>query len=357
MKFPNSSLLLRARRKLRVLCLAASGAALLSFLASGMAEPISDSALAQIAALRAEKEWRTPTQRKIDCQLIYALKQSLNQPIAAGVPNLRLAIKQESDGRVWVDLKANINPDLLSAITNGGGSVLNSFPQYQAARALIPLALAETLAGRSDVQFVQAAAQMITRTGSVDSEGDTTHSAISARNSFDATGRGVNVGVLSDSVDFAAQAQATGDIPSDLVVLPGQSGIPASGEGTAMLEIIYDLAPEASLFFATADGGPANFAQNILNLRASGCDIILDDVGYPTESPFQDGIVAQAVNTVTASGALYFSSAGNEGNKKDGTSGTWEGDFLDGGAAGPPVNGKNGNLHSFGANTDRKSVV
>ena len=38
-----------------------------------------------------------------------------------------------------------------------------------------------------------------------------------------------------------------------------------------------------------------------------------------------------AVNDVTADGALFFSSAGNEGNTLDGTSGNYEGDFVDSG--------------------------
>ena len=56
---------------------------------------------------------------------------------------------------------------------------------------------------------------------------------------------------------------------------------------------------------------------------------------YFNESPFQDGPIAQAVNDVTADGALYFSSAGNEGNKDDGTSGTFEGDFVSSGLSLP----------------------
>ena len=56
-----------------------------------------------------------------------------------------------------------------------------------------------------------------------------------------------------------------------------------------MLEIIYDLAPGAQLFFATAGGGPAVFAQNIRNLRTAGCDIIVDDASYLVETPMQDG--------------------------------------------------------------------
>ncbi len=42
-------------------------------------------------------------------------------------------------------------------------------------------------------------------------------------------------------------------------------------------------------------------------------------LAYPGEGVFQDDVVAQAVNTVTAAGALYFSSAGNAGNLNDGT--------------------------------------
>jgi len=43
------------------------------------------------------------------------------------------------------------------------------------------------------------------------------------------------------------------------------------------------------------------------------------------------GVVAA---DVTAAGALYFSAAANSGNPNDGQSGTWEGDFADGGAVG-----------------------
>ena len=73
---------------------------------------------------------------------------------------------------------------------------------------------------------------------------------------------------------------------------------------------------------------------------------LVDDVIYFDESPFQDGAVAQAVNTVTGNGVLYFSSAGNEGNKDDGTSGTWEGDFNANGT--PAALAGNGPVHNFG---------
>src|SRR5262245_26547232 len=123
-----------------------------------------------------------------------------------------------------------------------------------------------------------------------------------------------------------------------------------------MLEIIHDVDPGAQLFFATAFNGITSFAQNIRNLRAAGCDIIVDDVFYFVETPFQDGqpaptntnggAVIQAVNDVVASGAMYFSSAGNSGNLDAGTSGTWEGDFVDGGPTAAPL--PLGSVHRFG---------
>src|SRR5439155_17099147 len=110
-----------------------------------------------------------------------------------------------------------------------------------------------------------------------------------------------------------------------VTVLSGQIG--RIDEGTAMLEVIHDLAPCAQLYFATAAFGIGSFARNIRDLRAAGCDIIVDDFAYFAETPFQDGqapaiisntnggVILQAVNDVTAAGALYFSSAGNSGYK------------------------------------------
>ena len=71
-------------------------------------------------------------------------------------------------------------------------------------------------------------------------------------------------------------------------------------------------------------------------------------MSYSDEPVFQDGVIARAVNDVTQDGALYFSSAGNEGNLTNGTSGTWEGDFSPAGAAGSPLPAGY-TLHSFGA--------
>ena len=310
---------------------------------------ISDSALRQIEALMTEKAARSPSQNKVDSQLLFAGKLSRNEPIAEGVNTLRVELDRDQADRVLVDIKAGVSEELLADIRQRGGNILNSFAQYQSIRAALPLKEIESLAARTDVVFIGPAVKMTVNTGSVDSQGDVAEKANVARTTYGVDGTGVKVGVLSDSVDYMANSQTLGDLGT-VTVLTGQSGVPSTGEGTAMLEIVHDLAPGATLYFATADGGQANFANNILALRAAGCDIILDDVEYYNESPFQDATIAQAVNQVTAGGALYFSSASNSGNKDDGTSATWEGDFLDSGQTYSTNKGV-GKIHSFGAVT------
>jgi hypothetical protein len=165
-------------------------------------------------------------------------------------------------------------------------------------------------------------------------------------------GSGVTVGVLSDSASASRIAAliATGDLPATTQVLPGQSGSPGSDEGTAMMEIVHDIAPGANLIFATAFNGKASFASNIIALQAAGAKVIVDNASYFDEGAFQHGIIAQAVNQVAAAGAIYLSSAGNSGNLTSGTSGTWQGDFLSGGAVSGPVSvlGETGFFHNFG---------
>lgn len=300
----------------------------------------------QIESLIAEKAARSPSQRKLDSQLIYALRQKRQQRVAPGLDRLESAVRPRPDGQVLVDLRARVEPDLLARIEAGGGTVVSRHPRFQAIRAWVPLELVEALAARPEVRNIRPADEARTSVGPITSQGDITHQAMVARNNLVVDGSGVKVGVLSDSVDYLANSQANGELPS-VTVLPGRAGF-GSGEGTAMLEIVHDLAPGAQLYFSTAFQGVAAFAQSILDLHAEGCRVIVDDITYFVESPFQDGPISQAVNEVSAAGTLYFSSAGNSGNLSDGTSSTWEGDFRDGG---PATVGRGGRLHDFGAST------
>ena len=301
----------------------------------------------QIRILHEEKLSRTAAQKKMDSQFLYYLRQKRQGQVALGLTALKPSLRLEPDGRVLVDLRAGVSPALLAFIKSHGGLVVNSFRRYAAIRALVTVELTELLAQRSDVRSVRPADRATTCTsGTTPEGGDVAHRADEARQFFGADGTGIKVGVLSDSVDHLADAQSSGALPA-VTVLPGQAGI-GEGEGTAMLEIVHTLAPGSALYFATGVSGVASFAQNIRDLQAAGCQIIIDDVVYFNESPFQDGPIAQAIDDASAAGVLYFSAAGNSGGLDRGTSGTWEGDFKDGG---PATIGRGGRLHDFGGVT------
>jgi Subtilase family len=130
-------------------------------------------------------------------------------------------------------------------------------------------------------------------------------------------GAGIMVGVLSDSFNDlggAAADEADGALPpaASIEVLK-DLGSGGTDEGRAMMQIVHDIAPGASLAFYTAFDGEQDFADGILALAAAGCKVICDDVTYFDEPFFQSGIVAQAIETVEAEGVTYVTAAGNNG--------------------------------------------
>jgi Subtilase family len=343
---------------------------------------VSPEGRAQISALLAEKAALTATQRKINSRLLHAKRRLTRE---TSVTSVNVVLPRSANGKVELELRADVTDRLLTALRALGADVVATQATGRSVLVDADLLQVEQIAALPDVYHVQprpefmtsrrerkardrsaliasvraafAGQGSVTNIGSVTSQGDVTHKAAAARATFGIDGSGVKVGVLSDGVTHLSTSQATGNLGA-VTVLAGQTG--SGDEGTAMLEIVHDLAPGAQLFFATALPSTAQFAQNIRDLRTAGCDIIIDDVLYFVETPFQDGqapsvisptnggVIAQAVKDVTAAGALYFASALNSGNKDAGTSGTWEGDFVDGG---PTALGRGGRLHNFGTDT------
>ena len=340
------------------------------------AQPIAASAQRQIAALLAEKSTRNPAQQKIDSHLIHAASIVQGRPVHPDLPvppGALQAVRPDIRNFVEVDITAEVTPALLTYIASLGGSITNAFPEYRSIRARLPLLAVETVAARSEVSQIRAADYGHTngRTGKrlrpalgrlrqalhmgfalgPDTSGDTAHQANVARSQFSVDGTGVKIGVLSDGVNSAVSEKNAGRLPA-INVISGQAG--SGDEGTAMLEIVYTLAPGATLYFATAQGGQSAMANNIQSLANAGCKIIVDDFTYFAEGVFQDDIIARKVESVAAAGVFYFSDAQNSGSLLMGTSGSWEGDFSDSGqtvAGVPPLGAQEfttAQLHNFG---------
>lgn len=148
-------------------------------------------------------------------------------------------------------------------------------------------------------------------TGSMTSRGDSIHNTDSVREMYNQYGSGIKIGVISDSVDGLNESKNSKNLPDDVVVLSESSG---RGEGTAILEIIHDMVPEAKLYFHGAGNNILDFNYAVDTLVNSGCKIIVDDIGWKREPFFEHGIVASHVaNVVESNEILYFTAAGNEG--------------------------------------------
>lgn len=325
---------------------------------------LSPRAQEQLGQIYLEKETRTAAQKKLATALVYEVRAQAKDRVMEGLPRLPYPFTQDKSRRLEVDLEADVTPELLQAIRDADGVVVNQIPQYRAVRAYLSLGAIAEIAERDEVHHIRPADKpflsSVVDKKTNTSQGDVAHAANLARALYGVTGAGIKVGVISDSVDALATVQGTGDLPA-VTVLTGQSGNPGSSEGTAMLEIVYDLAPGAQLHFATANGGEAQFATNIQALAAAGCKVIVDDVGYFGEGVFQDDVIAQAVNTVTGAGVAYFSSAGNSGRADASTAGVWEGNYSASSTvltvtSGPSLVTK-GRLHDFGGGVLYNSIT
>ena len=297
-------------------------------------------------------EQRTPTQQKLNSQLQDALRAPLQKPTVAGTSRLQATDPDAKNERVMVDIRTDVTPTVLKRIRDLGGTVISSVPKYQAIRAQLPLRAVERLAALDAIRTIRPADEAVTRKDNT-SAGVVAHRANSARTTYGVDGTGIGIGVISNGVRSLADRQASGDLPARVTVLPGQAG--RGDEGTALLEIVHDLAPGAELYFATGEGGQARMAVNIEALCEAGANVIVDDIGYLHEAAFQDDIVAQGVNAAVADGCVFFSAGGNDGNLTNGTSGVWEGDYAEGSAL--EVDGRRvGTKHDFGGGVEANEL-
>src|SRR5262245_30645769 len=192
----------------------------------------------------------------------------------------------------------------------------------------------ETLAGFSWVRAIRSVDLAVPRVGSVTTQGDAASRADVLRTQG-LDGTGVVVGVISDGIDSLADAQATRDLPDVQVPNDVRCQRGAGDEGTALLEIVHDVAPGAKLLFS----GPASsldMVDTVACLVDAGANVIVDDLGFFGEPYFEDGSVAAAVEAAVTAGVSYHTSAGNEAGEH------LEEDFF-------PAAGSNGQLHDFAA--------
>ncbi len=161
--------------------------------------------------------------------------------------------------------------------------------------------------------------------GLTTTQGDIAMRSDIARERFGVTGKGVLIGVISDSFNNLGFSQIdvdSGDLPKGIRVLRDIDGSPGTGtdEGNALMQIMYDIAPGANFIFHTGlVESQAEYANAIEKLADAGARVIVSDVNPLLQPMFQDGVIAQAVDRVVSrpgnSAVSFFTAAGNAGRQ------------------------------------------
>jgi subtilisin family serine protease len=201
--------------------------------------------------------------------------------------------------------------------------VINRKEKYHVVVAWVDVARLEDLAALDGVRVIRPIEPPEFSVGKVSTEGDIIHGTAVLRNLSPAfNGTGVKVGIISNGVNNWQIARDTGDLPPTLHILNTSRG----DEGTAMLEIVHDMAPGADLYFHDCGSDVYTFMDAIDELVAEGCTVIVDDMNWQYEPFYEDGDVSTHIGEILSHGqVIYISSAGNTANKH------YEGDFLDNG--------------------------
>ncbi len=259
-------------------------------------------------------------------------------------------------------------------------------------QARVPVARLEEVSALPFVQSIRLPDYGIPNTGSLTTEGDAILAADEVRSVFGVDGTGVRVGAISDGIagifdtgcticggvvggpieteDLPPQdasenpttgtRNGTGILTSTTGGLIAQSfrsdnDLEGGAEGTALLEIVHDLAPGAQLYFANFHTS-LEFNQAV-NFLAANTDVVVDDIGFfglPYDgSSTVSSNTANALNNDANPIRAYFTSVGNQARKH------YQEDFLDSGLDGD-INfglGQPGNVHLFQATANTDDVM
>jgi hypothetical protein len=308
-----------------------------------------------------------------------------------------LRIDQNHAAQVYV-LVNDVTDAVVSQLTAAGATIEIRDAAHRRVQARVPIDRLQTVAGLPGVDEVRLPTYARRRAGAAVTEGDAILHTDAVRAQWLLDGSGVRVGVISDGIKgvfdtncttcggVANGPLSTGDLPAsqgtrsasgvltssiggivarsfqangDLEGLPpatpacGFAG--AGGEGTALLEIVHDLAPSAKLSFANFDTD-LSFNQAV-NFLAASNDVVLDDIGF-FGVPL-DGTSAVSTNTAAALNnpaypiRAYVTAVGNDADEH------YYGAYANSGVDGSTVSGiaNTGKLHLFQRTGDTTDVL
>ncbi len=291
------------------------------------------------------------SQQRIASTVREAAKIVSQNGMATARAQMGRGMRWHSSGAMEVYIYASALTQLtLDTLRQDGVRVLRSDAHYAMVYATMPPEALAVVAARPFVRWIGLPAYSVRRTGSVTSAGDTVMRADLVRTTLGVTGKGVKVGIISDSLCDPATSINSGDLPATLTIVNGQDGCAdpdARDEGRALAEIIADLAPGANLLFRTGFPTSLDFIAAVRELTAAGAQVIVDDLGFFNEPIFEEGPVAQEVRQAIQQGVVFVSATGNDAQRH------YQGLFTE---FDPNDGDPRLNLHDFGGGDTRLDV-
>ncbi|MCX6099700.1 MAG: PKD domain-containing protein, partial [Candidatus Bipolaricaulota bacterium] len=146
-----------------------------------------------------------------------------------------------------------------------------------------------------------------------------------AFHSAELTGTGTRVAVIDLGFYGLTQAQSRGDLPATLtqVDLTGTGLTSGISHGTAVAEVVYDVAPSAELYLIKI-ADDVDLDQAVTYCLANGIDVINHSLGwYNTNNYDGMGTIGDIARRAISGGILWVNAAGNEAQSH------WQSGFSD----------------------------
>ena len=251
-------------------------------------------------------------------EIVDALREQGIQ--AAGDAARRLDVDIEGDA-VRVVIEAQSGPtDSTNAARGLGAKIEGTYQDL--VQVLVPVASLEALASAGPVKFVRPplrALPMVTGEGVALINADDWHA-------LGISGAGVKAAILD--LGFQGYESLLGtELPATVTAMSfrADGDITGAGQphGTAVAEIVHEVAPGAELYLANFDT-EVELASASAWLTSQGVEVINASWGYFVSGPGDGtGVVNNVVTTSTAAGTLWSVAAANHAQRH------WSGPFLD----------------------------
>jgi subtilisin family serine protease len=248
--------------------------------------------------------------------------RAVEQHVAASLPHRAGAeLRPVAGGRVEVVIEARQGEaGAVKTLVDGAGGRVERMWQ-NLVQATLPSRAASELAKEAAVAGVRAPMRMVPH--AVNGE-EVAGSLAPAWHAKGLTGKNVKVAIIDGGFQGLSDRQATGDLPPNIVTQDFCGGrfATADDHGTAVAEIVHEMAPDAQLYLLCVDT-EVDLAAAAVFARSQGVQVVNHSAGwYGPDRGDGSGPIGAIVSSARAAGVLWVNSAGNDAQTH------WSGTFV-----------------------------